>query len=121
MPCTPVSARVWSLRRASGASRPSPGGARMPGGSLRGGLEGAAQGAPRRGAPGWPPPPPQLEGPGGWPRSRAWGEGRLRAFQDPQRRCRGAVRGPPPPVPGFGVAMAGAQEPWGLVTTALDL
>jgi hypothetical protein len=43
------------------------------------------------------------------------------AAQDPQRRCRGAVRGPPPPGPGFGVAMAGAQEPWGLVTTALDL
>jgi hypothetical protein len=40
MPCTPVSARVWSLRRASGASRPSPRGRaearRSPPGGSRG-------------------------------------------------------------------------------------
>jgi hypothetical protein len=56
-----------------------------------------------------------------WQRSRAWVYGRLRAFQYKQLHCRWAVSGPQIPVHVFVVAMAGYEEPWFLVTSALDL
>jgi hypothetical protein len=56
-----------------------------------------------------------------WQRSRAWVYGRLRSFQYKQLRCRWAVSGPQIPVHVLVVQMAGYEEPWFLVTSALDL
>jgi hypothetical protein len=64
-------------------------------------------------------PQHHLYGPVGWQRSRAWGYGRLSAVQYKQLRCRWAVSGPQVPVHVV-VERAGDQEPWFLVTTALD-
>ena len=57
----------------------------------------------------------------GWQRSRAWVYGRLRGFRYKQLRCRWAVSGPQIPVHVFVVEMAGYEEPWFLVTSALEL
>jgi hypothetical protein len=56
-----------------------------------------------------------------WQRSRAWVYGRLRAFQYKPLRCRWAVSGAQMPVHVLVVQMAGYDEPWFLVTSALDL
>jgi hypothetical protein len=60
-----------------------------------------------------------------WPvrrqRSRAWVYGRRHAFQYKQLRCRWAVSGPDIPVPVTAVEMAGYEDPWFLVTSALHL
>jgi hypothetical protein len=56
-----------------------------------------------------------------WQASRAWVDGRMRRFQYKQLRCRWAVSGPQLPVHAFVVQMAGYEEPWFLVTSALDL
>jgi hypothetical protein len=47
--------------------------------------------------------------------------GRQRRFRDKQLQCRWAVSGPQSPVHVFVVELASDQEPWFLVTTALDL
>ncbi len=56
-----------------------------------------------------------------WPPGRAWVYGRQRRFRYQQLRCRWAVRGPQRPVHVFVVDMAGYEDPWFLVTSALDL
>jgi len=56
-----------------------------------------------------------------WRDSQAWVYGRRRRFRYKQLRCRWAVSGPHLPVHVFVVAMEGYEEPWFLVTTALDL
>jgi hypothetical protein len=59
--------------------------------------------------------------PVGWQRSRTWIYGRLRSFRYKQLRCRWAVSGAHIPVHVFVVKAEGYEEPWFLVTTALDL
>jgi hypothetical protein len=59
--------------------------------------------------------------PATWQASRAWVYGRRRRFRYKQLQCRWAVSGSQFPVHVFVVEMAGYQEPWFLVTTALDL
>jgi hypothetical protein len=80
-----------------------------------------AKGRPPKWGPRLAAPQHHLYWPVGWQRSRAWVYGRLRAFQYKQLRCRWAVSGPTVPVHVFVVAMEGYEEPWFLVTTALDL
>jgi hypothetical protein len=80
-----------------------------------------AQGRPPTWGPRLAAPQHHLDWPVGWQAGRAWVCGRLRRFQDQQLRCRWAVSGPAIPVHVFLVAMAGDQEPWSLVATALDL
>ena len=56
-----------------------------------------------------------------WQSSRAWVYGRRRRFRYKQLRCCWAVSGPQLPVHVFVVEMAGYEEPWFLVTSAVDL
>jgi hypothetical protein len=56
-----------------------------------------------------------------WHPGRAWIYGRMRAFRYKQLQCRWAVSGPDIPVHVFVIEVHGYQEPWFLVTTALDL
>ncbi|HXH09119.1 MAG TPA: hypothetical protein VNP04_05040 [Alphaproteobacteria bacterium] len=56
----------------------------------------------------------------GWQRGRAWVYGRRRRFRYKQLRCRWAVSGPQIPVHVFVVEMEGDEEPWFLVTSALE-
>lgn len=56
-----------------------------------------------------------------WQPGRAWVYGRQRRFRYKQLRCRWAVSGPQRPVHVFVVDMAGYEEPWFLVTSALHL
>lgn len=56
-----------------------------------------------------------------WSLGQAWVYGRRRRFRDKQLRCRWAVSGPHLPVPVFVVARTGDEEPWFLVTSAVDL
>jgi hypothetical protein len=80
---------------------------------------------PKGRRPTWGPriaaPQQHLSWPVGWQRSRAWGYGRMRAFGYKQLRCRWAVSGPKAPVHVLVVQMTGYEEPWFLVTSALDL
>jgi len=80
-----------------------------------------AKGRPAKWGRRLPSPPPHRYWPTVWPSSRAWGDGRRRQFQDTQRQGRGAVSGPQLPVHVWGVQRAGDEEPWFLVTSALDL
>jgi hypothetical protein len=68
-----------------------------------------------------PAPQHHLYWPVGWQRSRAWGYGRRRPFRYKQLRCRWAVSGPHIPVHVLIIEMAGYEEPWCLVTSALEL
>jgi DDE superfamily endonuclease len=68
-----------------------------------------------------PAPQHHLYWPTVWQSSRAWVYGRMRRFQYKRLRCRWAVSGPQLPVHALVVQMAGYEEPWFLVTTALDL
>jgi hypothetical protein len=56
-----------------------------------------------------------------WQSSRAWVYGRRRRFRYKQLRCCWAVSGPQLPVHVFVVEMAGYEDPWFLVTSAVDL
>jgi hypothetical protein len=87
MPCTPVSARVWGLRRASGASRPSP----------RGRAE--ARRSPPGGSRGRPRTRPEGGPPAGRPPTSAGGAGRLAAEPGLGRGAAAGVPGPPAAVP----------------------
>lgn len=80
-----------------------------------------AKGRPRKWGSRLPAPQHHVYWPTVWQSSRAWVYGRLRRFQYKQLRCRWAVSGPTSPVHVFVVAMEGYEEPWFLVTTALDL
>jgi hypothetical protein len=66
-------------------------------------------------------PQHHLSWPVSWRRSRAWVYGRMRAFRYKQLRCRWAVSGPQLPVHVWVIEMVGYDEPWFLVTSALDL
>ena len=66
-------------------------------------------------------PQHHLYWPVGWQRGRAWVYGRRRCFGYKQLRCRWAVSGPQIPVHGFVIEMEGYEQPWFLVTSALDL
>jgi hypothetical protein len=66
-------------------------------------------------------PQHHLYWPVSWQQSRAWVYGRMRSFRYKQLRCRWAVSGPQLPVHVFVIAMVGYDEPWFLVTSALDL
>jgi hypothetical protein len=57
----------------------------------------------------------------GWQRGRAWVYSRRRRFSDKQLRCHWAVSGPHIPVHVFVVGMGGDEQPWFLVTSALEL
>jgi DDE superfamily endonuclease len=80
-----------------------------------------AKGRPPKWGPRLAAPQHHLYWPVGWQRSRAWVYGRIRTFRYKQLRCRWAVSGPDRPVHVFVVEMAGYEEPWFLVTSALDL
>jgi hypothetical protein len=80
-----------------------------------------AKGRPPKWGPRIAAPQQHLYWPVSWQRSRAWVYGRLRVFQYKQLRCRWAVSGPQIPVHVFVVAMAGYEEPWFLVPSALAL
>jgi DDE superfamily endonuclease len=66
-------------------------------------------------------PQHHLYWPVSWQRSQAWVYGRMRAFRYKQLRCRWAVSGPQLQVHVFVIEMVGYDEPWFLVTSALDL
>jgi hypothetical protein len=66
-------------------------------------------------------PPHHVYWPMSWQPSQAWVYGRRRRFRYKLLRCRWAVRGPHLPVRLFVVEMDGYEEPWFLLTTALDL
>jgi DDE superfamily endonuclease len=80
-----------------------------------------AKGRPPKWGPRFAAPQHHLYWPVRWQRSRAWVYGRLRSFQYKQLRCRWAVSGPQIPVHVWVVQMAGYEEPWFLVTSALEL
>jgi hypothetical protein len=56
-----------------------------------------------------------------WRTGRAWVYGRIRPFRYKQLLCRWSVSGPQVPVHVLVAEVPGDQEPWCLVTTALDL
>jgi hypothetical protein len=66
-------------------------------------------------------PQHQVYWPVTWQPSRAWVYGRSRRFRDQPLECRWAVSGPSMPVHIFVVERAGDEEPWFLVTSALEL
>jgi hypothetical protein len=80
-----------------------------------------AKGRPPKWGTRLPAPQHHLYWPVGWQRSRAWVYGRMRQFRYKHLRCRWAVSGPHLPVHVFIIAMAGYEEPWFLVTSALEL
>jgi DDE superfamily endonuclease len=80
-----------------------------------------AKGRPPKWGPRIAAPQHHLYWPVSWQRSRAWVYGRLRSFRYKQLRCRWAVSGAQIPVHVLVVQMAGYEEPWFLVTSALDL
>jgi hypothetical protein len=80
-----------------------------------------AKGRPPKWGPRIAAPQHHVYWPVAWQPSRAWVYGRRRRFRYKQLRCRWAVSGPSIPVHIFVVEMAGDEEPWCLVTSALDL
>lgn len=56
-----------------------------------------------------------------WRQSRAWIYGRMRTIRYKQVLCQWSVSGSPHLVHAFAVEVEGYEEPWYLVTTALDL
>lgn len=80
-----------------------------------------AKGRPAKWGPRIAAPQHHVYWPATWQASRAWVYGRRRRFRYKQIQCRWAVSGPQIPVHIFVVEMAGYQDPWFLVTTALDL
>jgi hypothetical protein len=79
-----------------------------------------ATGRPPKWGPRLAAPHHHLYWPVGWQAGRAWIYGRLRRFQDKQRRWRWAVSGPAIPRPVFVAAVEGDTVPWFLVTSALE-
>lgn len=85
------------------------------------GAQPRAKGRPPKWGPRIAAPQHHLYWPMGWQCSRAWVYGRRRQFHYKQLRCRWAVSGPHIPVHALVVRMVGYEDPWFLVTTALDL
>jgi DDE superfamily endonuclease len=80
-----------------------------------------AKGRPPTWGPRIAAPRHHLYWPVSWQRSRAWVYRRMRQFRYKQLRCRWAVSGPHLPVHVFVIEMAGYEEPWCLITSALEL
>jgi DDE superfamily endonuclease len=85
------------------------------------GAQPRAKGRPPKWGPRIAAPQHHLSWPVGWQCSRAWVYGRRRQFHYKQLRCRWAVSGPHIPVHALVVRMVDYEDPWFLVTTALDL